>query len=257
MTIEGPNNFESLEKTPVSKEDVVALIREKGWDNPEALGLLEKFTAEKEVQFQQEGREDARLESLREKAHALNLADCFAPAIEVMHTVAEISDNEGDTESYEEALWIISKLKIKLGAQESVVRISEKEKITLDESGEKVSRTEVVDAFKQLTGKGTDPADLDESDPEVADAQQLLERWSTQQESEPDEDHLLRYNFEKTMLFVDAGFHDPTYLREVLGWLFQDSTDVPKDTDNPTRVALRNDMANAVRKIRELLGQIK
>jgi hypothetical protein len=67
-------------------------------------------------------------------------------------------------------------------------------------------------------------------------------------------DASLRYNFEKTMLFVDAGFHDPGYLKDILGWLFQDAEDTKKDENNSTRVQLRKDMADAMRKIRRLLG---
>jgi hypothetical protein len=252
--MEYPSGFENA---PVKKEDVIDILKSMGPQDSEAIALLGRFTDEREAFFQQEGREDARLESLREKAHALNEASCFAEAIGVMQDVAKIARNEGDTESHEEALWIMDRLKMKLGAQnpESVVKMAGKDEMISNESGEKVSREDVLDAFKKLIGKGTDPADLDDNDPEVKEANRLFERWSAQQESEAQgEDASLRYNFEKTMLFVDAGFHDPGYLKDILGWLFQDAEDTKKDENNSTRVQLRKDMADAMRKIRRLLG---
>jgi hypothetical protein len=65
----------------------------------------------------------------------------------------------------------------------------------------------------------------------------------------------MRHNFEKTMLFIEAGFHDTEYLKEVLGWLFQDADNATKDVDSPKRKQLRDDMAVAMRKIRSLLGE--
>ncbi|MHB1316767.1 MAG: hypothetical protein ACYCZW_02825 [Minisyncoccota bacterium] len=250
--MESPNNFEEV---PIIKKNVVDILKSKGPQDTEALELLERFAMEREVFFQKEGRKDARLESLREKAHTLNLADCFAEAIVVMRDVVAISNNEGDIESYNEALLIIDKLEIKLRAciPGSIVKIVRKEEIALGESGEKVSREKVLNAFKKLTRKGTDPADLDENDPEVEEANKLFERWGVQQES-GGEDASLRHNFEKTMLFVDAGFHDPEYLKEVLGWIYQDVGDAKKDVNNPNRVQLRSDMVNAMNKIRKLLG---
>jgi hypothetical protein len=268
--MEGPSNFdltpEKKENEPISKDGVVEKLKTKGIQDVEALEFLQKFTDQKEAQFVQEGRLDARMESLREKAHTLRLADCFAEAIETMRTVAEIAQNEGDTESYDEAMWIIQdRLTPLLLAQQSPARVVSETigkempaEMTLEKSGEKVSRDQVLDAFKKLTGKGTDPADLDENDPEVAEANKLFDRWSVQQEdkTKSDDDERNRHNFEKTMLYVDAGFHDPEYLKDVLGWIFQDAGDVEKDASNPDRVQLRNDMASAMRKIRILLGTV-
>jgi hypothetical protein len=263
MSTEGLNNFdptlEKKESEPISKDNVVELLKSKGIQDTEVLESLQKFTSQREAQFMQEGRLDARMESLREKAHALRLADCFAEAIDTMRTVAEIAQNENDIESYDEAMWIIQdRLTPLLLAQQNPAKIVSHDKdiqpeMTLETSGEKVPREQVLEAFRKLVGKGTDPSDLDESDPEVAEANTLFEKWNMQQEAESgDEDSQHRHNFEKTMLYVDAGFHDPEYLKDVLGWIFQSAGDVEKDTSNPNRVQLRNDMAKAMKKIRSL-----
>ncbi len=261
MSIEDPNKYESV---PVSKETVVDILKSKGSQSTEAVEILEKFTNETEARLLKEGRVDARSEALREKAHALNLAGCFVDAIEVMNEVARIAKTTQDTEGYEEAEWIIrtlinkSLLEVEANpSPESSTPIPYEKKMTLEESGERVSREEVVAAFKKLIGKVGDPADLDSQGPEVVEANKLFERWSVQgEQNSRGEDESSRHNFEKTMLFV-AGFHHPEYLKDVLGWLLQDAENIPKDTENPTRIQLRKDMADAMRKIRELVGTIQ
>ncbi len=102
-----------------------------------------------------------------------------------------------------------------------------------------------------------DPARLDLDNPEVAEADKLFEIWNLQRETEisGDEDAELRHKFEKTMFYVDAGFHDRDYLEEVLhDWLIANDIDeMPKDKENPARVQLRKDMAKAILHIRALL----
>lgn len=246
-------SFAEAENEPVKKERVVEIIKSKEILDEEAITLLEKFTLDKEEQYQQEGRKDAHLESLREKAHLLNLAGFILEAIDVMNTVAEIAHNEGDEESHNEALWIISKLRLKIPI---IVGTREPIQDETSENSERVLREQVLEAFRKLTGKKTDPADLDGNDPEVAKANTLLNTWSAQQdvETKGNEDAEMRHNFEKTILFIEAGFHDPEYLWEVLGWLLQDADNATKDVDNPKRKQLRDDMAMAIRKIRGLLS---
>ena len=132
------------------------------------------------------------------------------------------------------------------------------EKVTPVESGEKVSRDQVLSAYKKLAGKAGDPAELDENDPEVISAEKLYEMWEARLSNETmsDGDAQLRHNFEKTMLFVDAGFHDPDYLEDVLDWLFQDANEASKNKENPSRIALRKDIAKAIKKVKSLLNSI-
>ena len=124
------------------------------------------------------------------------------------------------------------------------------------ESSERVSREEVLNAYKKLAIKAGDPAGLDSADAEVAAAERLEQTWQEQGdvETQDDEDARLRHNLQKTTHYVDAGFHDPEYLKDVLGWLAQDAGDANKDTENPSCVALRHDVAEAMNKIRSLLG---
>jgi len=114
---------------------------------------------------------------------------------------------------------------------------------------EKVSKDQVIEAYKKFVERGiTSPDTLDLEDPEVIEANSLFDRWQAQEDSNDE-----RVNFEKTKLYVDAGFTDPNYLEDVLGWLMQDADNAEKDIDDSTRVQLRNDMAQEIKKIRSLL----
>ncbi|MDQ5968858.1 MAG: hypothetical protein QG579_15 [Patescibacteria group bacterium] len=247
------NPIESPENKPVKKGELVDILKEKGPTDQGASTLLERYGNECEARYRSEGRADARSESLREMAHALSQAGFFQEAISYIDTVIEISIQEDDTESLDEAQWIKGKLEEKIRESKPT---ETREEVTSNESAEKVSREEVLNAYKKLAIKAGDPAGLDRSDPEVAAAERLEQTWQQQGdvETQDDEDARLRHNFEKTMLYVDAGFHDPEYLKDVLGWLAQDAGDANKDTENPSRVALKHDMAEAMNKIRSLLG---
>lgn len=116
---------------------------------------------------------------------------------------------------------------------------------------ENVSRDQVVDAYKKFAEQGyPDPGGLNLDDPEVIAAQDLFDKWAANQDSNDE-----RVNFEKTKLFIDAGFTGPAYLEEVLGWLLQDAHNAEKDINDPDRVQLRKDMAEEIKKIRSLLKQ--
>ena len=132
------------------------------------------------------------------------------------------------------------------------------EKFPTPESQEKISREQVISAYKKFVERGiTNPDKLDLDDPEVIEANKLSDKWMAQEDSasEKDDDYA-RSNFQKTMLYVDAGFTDPAYLGDVLGWLMQDSQNAEKDTSNPSRIQLRHDMAEAIIKIRNVEKQI-
>ena len=124
------------------------------------------------------------------------------------------------------------------------------------ESQEKITREQVIDAYKKFVEKGINTPDvLDPTDPEVIAANELSQKWMIQQDSisHGNEDAELRTNFEKTMLYVDAGFNDRNYLNDVLSWLSQDAQNAHKDAGNNARVALRGAMAKAMVKIRNLM----
>ena len=124
------------------------------------------------------------------------------------------------------------------------------------ESQEEISREQVINNYRKFVEKGiTNPDDLDLNNPEVIEANELFYKWQAQEDSKSveDRDKEKRTNFEKTMLFVDAGFTDYNYLSDVLDWLSQDSQNAEKDSSNDSRIQLRHDMAEAIVKIRHLM----
>ena len=124
------------------------------------------------------------------------------------------------------------------------------------ESREKITREQVIGVYRKFVERGIDnPDDLDLDDAKVIEANDLFEKWMEQgdADSEGDEDREGRVNFERTMLYVDAGFINPNYLKDVLGWLSQDAQNAEKDKSNSNRVKLRKDIAEAMVKIRKLI----
>ena len=114
---------------------------------------------------------------------------------------------------------------------------------------EKVSKEQVIEIYKKFVERGiTSPDVLDLDDSEVIEANSLFDRWQSQED--PNDE---RFNFEKTKLYIDAGFTDPNYLEDVLGWLMQDAHNAEKDPNDPARTQLRQDMAQEIKKIRVLL----
>lgn len=136
-----------------------------------------------------------------------------------------------------------------------------KESFPSPESGEKIKREQVVDAYKKFVERGiTNPDSLDLDDPEVKEANDLFYKWQAQEDikAKGNEELEHRTNLSKTMLYVDAGFTDPAYLDEVLNdWLIQDSQNAKKQSDNPERTETRQQIAAAMKKIRGILGQSK
>ena len=128
------------------------------------------------------------------------------------------------------------------------------------ESQKQISRAEVVGAYQKFIERGiTNPDALDSDDPEVKEVNDLVDRWQQQEDARTGDDaeRSYRSNLTKTMLHVDAGFRDPEYLRDVLGWLVQDADSMEKQPANPERVETRQQITEAIRKIRTLLVQIE
>lgn len=116
---------------------------------------------------------------------------------------------------------------------------------------ERINKEQVIAAYRKFVERGmTSPDALDPNDPEVREANDLFQKWQEQEDANDE-----RINFEKTKLYVDAGFTDPSYLKDVLGWLRQDAQNAEKDPDDHDRNQLRNDIAQEIKKIRGLLKQ--
>jgi hypothetical protein len=127
------------------------------------------------------------------------------------------------------------------------------------ESHSEVSREWALAAYKDFVDRGvTSPDSLDLTDPVVVEANRLFEEWVEQVDgkAEGNEDAEQRVNLEKTMFYIDAGFTDPVYLQEVLGWLAEDATSVEKLPDDPDKVKLRKDVADAIRKVRGMIRSV-
>lgn len=123
------------------------------------------------------------------------------------------------------------------------------------ESEEVIRREEVIDAYKKFVEQGImNPNDLDFNDAEVMEANELFDKWRGQEDKQigEDEESGHQINLAKTMLYVDAGFTDPGYLDDVLGWLAQDAQNAEKQKDDPERVETREQIATAIRKIRNI-----
>lgn len=90
------------------------------------------------------------------------------------------------------------------------------------------NREQVIGAFRKFPQRGiNNPEDLSESDPEVIGANNILDAWTrqaqdrTQKLATPAAN--LEFTFDRSTIFVDAGFSDPDYLDEVAhDWLAQD-----------------------------------
>ena len=131
------------------------------------------------------------------------------------------------------------------------------ESIPIQESLPEISRNEALVAYKKFVDRGiTNPDMLDLANPEVIEANNLFNKWCEQEEKKAggNIDAGQRINFEMTMFYVDAGFMDPAYLSEILGWLAEDGMSVERSLDNENKKGLREDIANAIKKIRNILN---
>ena len=90
------------------------------------------------------------------------------------------------------------------------------------------SREQVIESFKRFPQRGIQsPDDLSEADPEVVEANNILDVWTKQAQDEAKRkatpEANLEFTFDRSTIFVDAGFSDPDYLDEVANdWLAQD-----------------------------------
>jgi hypothetical protein len=119
-----------------------------------------------------------------------------------------------------------------------------------------VSRQDVIDAYKKFSEKGIgDPAGLDMTDPEVRKAHKLYDAWRIlgDKKAENDEELWHRHNFDKTMIYIDAGFTGENYLMDALDWLMQDAQNIEKIPNNIERQKTIDLIAKAIKKIRKLL----
>lgn len=99
-----------------------------------------------------------------------------------------------------------------------------------EENPEKPSptRQQAVDAFKKFVERGVaSPDDLDVNDPEVIEANKVLDAWSVVAEQRakqsPSPSAMQEFNLSRSTVHTDAGFKDPDYLDEVANdWLVQD-----------------------------------
>ena len=132
------------------------------------------------------------------------------------------------------------------------------ESFSSPESKKEITREEVINVYKKFVERGIkSPDDLDLENPEVKEANELFDKWRTQEDTQAEGNEKLshRINLSKTMLYVDAGFTDPGYLDEVLSWLVQDAQKAEKQDNNPERVETRRQLAEAMKKIRNLLAE--
>jgi len=121
-----------------------------------------------------------------------------------------------------------------------------------------VTKEQVIEAYQKFIDRGvTSPDDLDPADPEVQKANDLFYKWVEQGDTKAGNDHMAKCEFEleKTAFYFDAGFRDPDYLDEVVGWLLQSSTDVEKNPDDPKASSLRNRYAAKMREVHTVLGE--
>jgi len=132
------------------------------------------------------------------------------------------------------------------------------------QSEKKISREEVLEAYKKFADLGySDPAQLGSADDpklnaEVKETQELEMKWMRQldKESEGNPELQDRANLSKTMLWVDAGYHSPQYLDEVLNdWLVQDLQNVEEIEDRPGAAQTRLLILEAMKKIKRILAE--
>jgi hypothetical protein len=95
-----------------------------------------------------------------------------------------------------------------------------------------VTREQVISAFKPFIERGiTNPDDLELDDPEVIEANRLLDVWDAEQRKISDAagtvEADLEYALNRSIILLDAGFSDPVYLEEVANdWLLEN--DLPR-----------------------------
>jgi hypothetical protein len=95
----------------------------------------------------------------------------------------------------------------------------------------KTSRERAVAALRPLANKVHHPSLLDPTDAEAIHAYEIVDEWHREAEQQLlglglDDPRIAELNFLRTTLEVDAGFHHPDYLHEVIhNWLPLDLAD--------------------------------
>lgn len=90
-----------------------------------------------------------------------------------------------------------------------------------------VRKEQVTGAFKKFLDRGfTSPDELPLDDPEVMEANDILDVWTKQEQEKAEAKGTieadLQFNLDRSTIFIDAGFSDPNYLDEVANdWLLQ------------------------------------
>ncbi|MDP4038422.1 MAG: hypothetical protein Q8P54_00415 [bacterium] len=90
------------------------------------------------------------------------------------------------------------------------------------------NREQVIEVLKKFVEKGvSNPDDLPLSNPEVVEANRVLDSWNERTErlarENPTPGAALESQLSRSTVHVDAGFSDPEYLDEVANdWLAQD-----------------------------------
>ena len=90
------------------------------------------------------------------------------------------------------------------------------------------TREQVIETFRKFPQRGlVNPDTLPVSDAEVVAANSILDSWAKQAQDEATKKGTpaanLEFTFERSTIFVDAGFTDHDYLDEVAkDWLAQD-----------------------------------
>jgi hypothetical protein len=118
-------------------------------------------------------------------------------------------------------------------------------------------REQAIAAYKPFIEQGIQsPDDLDLSDPQVQAANDLFKKFQTEEDTKAqgDEEKMGEANFNKTIFYVDAGFTDPSYLRDVLGWLDQDLENVEEGSAKPFP-ALAEKIKAKMQEIKVILGE--
>ena len=120
-----------------------------------------------------------------------------------------------------------------------------------------ITREAVIAAYRQLIEHGIkNPFDLELESSEVKAAQKMFDSWRSQEAKRMqwDVEGEGRVNLSTTMLYVEAGFTHPEYLKDVLSQLTQDASRTPKVKGNEARTNTRILIAEAIRKVRRLLN---
>ena len=118
------------------------------------------------------------------------------------------------------------------------------------------SREDVINAWKPISAQGFgDPAEIGElitgkpKTQEMLDAEQIYDAWYKSEEAKPKSpEETLKFQFDTTMLYVEAGFTGADYLDEVANdWLVNDADSAEEQgfTELATQINAKIDEINS------------